>query len=124
MVLTNLCDDLEGWDGVMGRRHKREGIDTDINVDSYDRFTLFNGGNQHDIVGQLSSNGNFKKKKLFLIKLLLAHFHTGKLGVGVFSPYFSWLRSFYFWSQILDFHFFLFNPIELLTLGKLPPNIW
>ena len=29
-----LCDDLGGGTGVMGRRHRRAGIDTDTDVDS------------------------------------------------------------------------------------------
>ena len=46
-----LCDDLEQWDGEMGGRLKREGIYVFVWL-----ITLLNGGSEHNIVKQLSSN--------------------------------------------------------------------
>ena len=44
-----LYDDLEGWDGVVGRLRREEMIVTDV---------LVYGRKQHSIVKQLSSNIN------------------------------------------------------------------
>ena len=56
-----LYDDLEGWDGVVGRLRREEMIVTDV---------LVYGRKQHSIVKQLSSNIN-KKKRLDWHPLLL-----------------------------------------------------
>ena len=47
-----LCDNLEGWDGVGGRRFQRK----ERYIYTYSSFTLLYGRNQHYIVKQLPSN--------------------------------------------------------------------
>ena len=51
-----LCDNLEEWDGVGGRRDPQEGGETYIIIYTYGWFMLMHGRNQHSNVKQLSSN--------------------------------------------------------------------
>ena len=51
-IKSDLCDNLEGWDGVGDGREVQEGKD----MYTYDWFMLMYGRNQQNIVKQLSFN--------------------------------------------------------------------